>query len=57
MERNRGLSPIVALLWSVVWLVILLFCRLKIDIHAAFWQLSVPKIVTLGCGFMHDASL
>ena len=29
----------------------------KIDIHAAFWQLSVPKIVTLGCGFMHDASL
>ena len=53
MGRNRGLSPIV----DVVWLVILLFCRLKIDIHAAFWQLSVPKIVTLGCGFMHDASL
>ncbi len=48
MERNRGLSPIV---------VILLFYRLEIDIHAAFWQLSVPKIVTLGCGFMHDASL
>jgi len=44
-------------LLSLVWLVILMFCRLKIDIHAAFWQLSVPKIVTLGCGFMHDASL
>ncbi len=43
MGRNRGLSPIVVLA--------------KIDIHAAFWQLSVPKIVTLGCGFMHDASL
>ena len=58
MGRNRGLSPIVAaIVDAVLWLVILLFCRLKIDIHAAFWQLSVPKIVTLGCGFMHDASL
>lgn len=65
MGRNRGLSPIVVSpivgvlcsLLFVVRLVILLFCRLKIDIHAAFWQLSVPKIVTLGCGFMHDASL
>ena len=47
MGRNRGLSPIVAVAVLLA----------KIDIHAAFWQLSVPKIVTLGCGFMHDASL
>lgn len=51
MERNRGLSPIV--LFVVDFAVLLA----KIGIHAAFWQLSVPKIVTLGCGFMHDASL
>jgi hypothetical protein len=39
-----GLSPIVAalLLLNVVLLVIFRFCWLKIDIHAAFWQLGVP---------------
>ena len=37
MGKNRGLSPIV-----VVLLVILLVYWLKIDIHAAFWQLGVP---------------
>ena len=44
MERNRGLSPVVLhqhVLLSVVWLVILLFYRLEIDIHAAFWQFGV----------------
>ncbi len=40
--RNRGLSPVGDVLLSVVWLVILLFYRLEIDIHAAFWQLGVP---------------
>ena len=61
MERNRGLSPIVA---NARWIVMgrnrglsPIVLLAKIDIHAAFWQLSVPKIVTLGCGFMHDASL